>query len=311
MISKRHLTGFVLVLACLGAISCGKSETADPQIKFVLKLDPNQERLNNLGQLVSIPSGNAGQNPDFNSFGIHYLELLQTPLTQIGKGEVLYHAPEINGAIDFSKAVQSANGGTLLTLPKGSLKPGTYTYLRASASYQNYNIKFNIKGLPNYTSGGTYNLDNQTATLASFVGFRQYIERFKVKDSTLQVNGARVQGFWGFEWSTTSLPYPAPYNKYGVVRQGQSAQTTVPNPLGASNPIPAGSCVLTGQLDKPLVVTGNETSDIVITLSFSVNKSFEWVDANGNGQLDMFANTNTIEQVVDMGLRGLKISHNR
>lgn len=53
-------------------------------------------------------------------------------------------------------------------------------------------------------------------------------------------------------------------------------------------------------------MTGNETGDITVTLSFSINKSFEWVDDNGNGQLDMYADGVTpAEKIVDMGLRGL------
>jgi hypothetical protein len=54
------------------------------------------------------------------------------------------------------------------------------------------------------------------------------------------------------------------------------------------------------------VVTGAETEDITVTLSFSINQSFEWVDNNGNGQLDIYADGVTApEKIVDMGLRGL------
>jgi hypothetical protein len=64
--------------------------------------------------------------------------------------------------------------------------------------------------------------------------------------------------------------------------------------------------VVTGKFAQPLVITGNETKDIVLTLSFSVNNSFEWVDTNANGQLDIYADQLTpAEKIVDMGLRGL------
>jgi hypothetical protein len=69
--------------------------------------------------------------------------------------------------------------------------------------------------------------------------------------------------------------------------------------------------VVTGAFDTPLRITGAETRDITVTLSFSVNKSFEWVDTNSNGQWDLQLNNNTdpaddvMEPVVDMGLRGL------
>lgn len=58
---------------------------------------------------------------------------------------------------------------------------------------------------------------------------------------------------------------------------------------------------MTGPFATPLTLTGNETEDIEVALSFSTNQSFEWSDANGNGQYD---SPNDIP--VDMGLRGLK-----
>ena len=44
-----------------------------------------------------------------------------------------------------------------------------------------------------------------------------------------------------------------------------------------------------------------------MTLSLSINKSFEWVDTNGNGKWDV--TTSGVESVVDMGLRGLVPSY--
>ena len=79
------------------------------------------------------------------------------------------------------------------------------------------------------------------------------------------------------------------------------------NPIANTSPVPAGSCVVTGKLEEPLTITGRETDNITIQLSFSVNKSFEWIDDNGNGQLDFYATPGTPnEKIVDMGVRGLK-----
>ena len=113
---------------------------------------------------------------------------------------------------------------------------------------------------------------------------------------TVPVNGNRKQGYWGFK------------SIAGVV-SGQSPEgaTTVPNPLAGTSPIPAGSCVVTGNFDAPLVITGNETEDLTLTMSLSVNNSFEWIDRNGNNHWDVDPNAD--EQVVDMGLRGLKPSY--
>ena len=117
------------------------------------------------------------------------------------------------------------------------------------------------------------------------------------------MNDDKKQGFWAFETNLT-----APYNTYNQLYSGEApaGATTVVNPLFATSPIPAGSCVVTGKFATPLVVTGNETSDITVKLSFSINQSFEWVDDNGNGQLDFYGDGVTpAEKIVDMGLRGL------
>ena len=50
-----------------------------------------------------------------------------------------------------------------------------------------------------------------------------------------------------------------------------------------------------------LIITGEETEDIIIELSFSVNNSFEWKDANENGIFEPLDG----DTIVDMGLRGL------
>jgi hypothetical protein len=115
-----------------------------------------------------------------------------------------------------------------------------------------------------------------------------------VKDSTVAVNANRDQGYWAFEGSLMGA---------GFLRTGQAppGATTVPNPLFASSPIPAGSCVVTGQFGTPLTITGNETSDINIEVSLSTNRSFEWRDVDGNGTFDPLNG----DAVVDMGIRGM------
>lgn len=86
-----------------------------------------------------------------------------------------------------------------------------------------------------------------------------------------------------------------------VEGQAPEGATTVPNPLAATSPIPAGSCVVTGQFVNPLVIAGNETADVDLILSLSINKSFEWIEVNNDGMFEPLAG----ETVVDMGLRGL------
>ena len=95
---------------------------------------------------------------------------------------------------------------------------------------------------------------------------------------------------------------------YNAIYTGQSpaGATTVVNPIDATSPVPAGSCVITGAFSEPLIINGDETGELYISLSFSNNQSFEWVDTNGNGQWDIDAtNPENTESVTDMGLRGM------
>jgi hypothetical protein len=58
---------------------------------------------------------------------------------------------------------------------------------------------------------------------------------------------------------------------------------------------------MTGRFAKNLVITVNETKDIVVMLSLSINKSFEWHEVNFDRKYEPAAG----ENVADMGLRGL------
>ena len=281
----------IAVAICIfsfASISCKKKNTsADVQVNFIFKFDSTQERLNNVGAPAGVAVGNKAQSPVFNKMSAHYLEMTPDQFTLLGNGDVLYRAPETTqggtNAIDFSKAKFAGEGETFLSVPLKDVKPGTYNWLRVSLAYQNYDIKLNAAGLSLKT------------TVASFIGFRTYVQSFKVKDSVVNVNANRDQGFWAFEASTSG---------FGIVDSGQApaGATTVPNPLFASSPVPAGSCVVTGQFAAPLVISGNETSNINIVISLSTNNSFEWKDMDGNNTYDPLNG----DQVVDMGIRGLK-----
>jgi hypothetical protein len=270
--------------------SCSKDSPnptpVEANVNFIFKFDSTQVRLNNIGQPATIATGNAAQSPRFNTMSAHYVELAPTATTALGAGAVLYHAPEVTTggatAIDFSKAKFAGNNEVFLSVPVKSFAAGSYTWLRVSLAYQNYIIK--VSGL-----GQTID-----ATVASFIGYNTYITSHKVKDSTLNINANRAQGYWAVEGSALG---------FGVVRSGQApaGATTVPNPIFATSPIPAGSCVVTGQFAAPLVVTGNETSDINIIVSLSTNKSFEWQDITPNGQYNPLDG----DLVKDMGIRGL------
>lgn len=301
-VSHKTNTMRLLLYAAFAALvlpfvlaGCKKNNDGDntgnstANIIFKYTFDSTQERLNNIGQPSGIPAGRAAQSPKFNAMSAHYIELAPGPLTPLCGGVVAYKAPETTAggstAIDFSQSVKKGNGEVFHRFPINKITPGTYQYLRISLAYQNYDIKFKF---------GSSFLEG---TVASFIGYNTYITNFNVKNTPLAVNAAKLQGFWAFE-------------TLGNVVSGQApaGSITVPNPLFASSPIPAGSCVVTGTFlnasgaNGPLVITGNETRDIVITVSLSTNKSFEWTEITPDGYYEPSAG----ETVVDMGIRGLK-----
>ena len=257
-----------------------QSSQSGPNLIVKFKFDPNQERLGNLGTPAGIPSGNAAQSPDFNMMSAHYIELAPTAFTALGDGEVIYKGDETtaggSNAVDFQNAKLVNENETFLSIPLNDVATGTYEWARVSLTYQNYNIDF------------LHNALDYTGTLASFVGFNNYITSYAVDQETVTVNGNRAQGYWAFE-------------TLGTVSDGQASGTTVPNPIANTSPVPAGSCVVTGEFENGFTITGTETEDVIITLSLSTNNSFEWTEVTTDGKFE----PNVGEQVVDMGFRGL------
>lgn len=291
-------TGLLTLTAC----HKDKPDTVEPTLRFSMHFDATQERLNNIGQPSSIPSGHAAQTPDFRGMSVHYIELAPSALTLLGQGAIVYQGPETDAgsqtAVDFDQATVAANGEVFYEISLSNLPPGTYEWVRVSVTYQNYDIRFNLKNVPVIGE-----LNQQKGTIASFVGFNTYISEISPRSQTLAVNADKRQGFWAFETNFT-----APYDAYNILSSGQAPEgaTTVVNPLFLTSPVPQGSCVVTGKFAEPLVITGQETSPVEVRLSFSVNNSFEWVDANDNGQLDFYIDApEPVEPIVDMGLRGL------
>ena len=257
-----------------------QSSQSGPNLIVKFKFDPNQERLGNLGTPAGIPSGNAAQSPDFNMMSAHYIELAPTAFTALGNGEIIYKGDETtaggSNAVDFQNAKLVTENETFFSIPLNDVTTGTYEWARVSLTYQNYNIDF------------LHNAVDYTGTLASFVGFNNYITSYTVDQETVTVNGNRAQGYWAFE-------------TLGTVSDGQASGTTVPNPIASTSPVPAGSCVVTGEFENGFTITGNETEDVIITLSLSTNNSFEWTEVTTDGKFE----PNAGEQVVDMGFRGL------
>lgn len=267
-----------------------------PRLIFKFKFDSTQARLNNIGGAASIPTNNAAFSPIFHRMSSHYIEMAQNDLVAVGGGKVLYRAAETQcggaNALVYCQSIEVREGVTFFSVPIASITPGSYKWLRVSLAYQNYDIPFLSVSTGSITQWGT---------IASFVGFNTYVKQYKIKNLTAVPSasvggpGNHLQGYWGFE--TALLTYPL---------DGQAAGTTVVNP-NPSSPIPAGSCLVTGEFNKlgtntPLVITGLETSDIVITVSLSTNKSFEWREV---APFDGYYKPDSGEFPVDMGIRGM------
>lgn len=254
----------------------------EPKLVIKLKFDPDQERLDNLGQPATVPAGNAAQTPSISRMSANYIEFAPSPYTVLGNGEIIFEGPQTNVggnlAIDFQNATFGGNGDVFYEMPLSEISIGTYHWVRVSLAYQEGDIGFLLEG------------NEHSGTLAGFVGYNTYITSFDINGTAFEINDNKLQGFWAFE-------------VMGFTSQGQAPEgaTTVPNPLFDTSPIPQGSCVVTGEFANGLTITGNETQDVEVTLSFSSNNSFEWTEVNADGKFEPSAG----EQVVDMGLRGL------
>lgn len=283
---KKIVGIFLVIISVVSFFSCEEEDdtTEEPHLVIKFQFDPNQVRLNNLGQPAAIPTGHAAQSPDFSKISAHYFELAPTAYTQLGNGTVLYHADETTQggsvAIDFSKAVIVGEGEAFLRIPLSQVAQGNYEYVRVSLAYQEYTISVRNAG------------SDYPGKLASFVGYNTYITTHSIGNNSFPVNGNRLQGYWAF--ALNDFPY-------ATSGQAPAGATTVPNPIAATSPIPAGSCVVTGKFAQNLIINGNETRDVVITLSLSTNNSFEWQEVTADGKYEPSIG----ENVVDMGLRGL------
>lgn len=273
---------------------------AGPRLIFKFKFDSTQVRLDNLGNPSTFAAGNAAQSPLFNSISQHYIELAGD-LDQVGQGEVLYIGTQTTAggatAIDYCSSTITGENEVFFSKALSEIPAGSYKWLRISLAYQNADITYKANAIPGNHLG--------TGTIASFIGFNTYITSYQLNGTTHNPStaaggqGNHLQGYWAFETTVAGSTY---------FKDGQAppGSTTVVNPF-TSSPIPAGSCLVTGQFvnngmtTDPLVITGTETSDIIITVSLSTNDSFEWVDVVADGLFQPESG----ENLVDMGIRGM------
>jgi hypothetical protein len=302
---KNLTTAFLFLAMITTLFSCKKEDDVDtaPRLVLKFKFDSTQARLNNIGQLQAMPAGHAGQSPKFNSMSAHYIELAPTATTALGAGNVLYYAAETSAgggqAIDFERSFLAGDNQLFFSKPLKEITPGDYQWLRVSLAYQNFDIKFYVDTTVNTPGGPVIIKQEFPATAAGFIGYNTYIKNLLIKTQTLAVNANKLQGFWAFETVVSFGGVNYPFTSSG---QSPPGATTVPNPIFATSPIPAGSCVVTaGFTPGKLTITGNETSDIVVEVSLSTNKSFEWTEVVVDGKWEPAKG----EGVTDMGIRGM------
>ncbi|HMX04266.1 MAG TPA: hypothetical protein PK511_06065 [Chitinophagales bacterium] len=300
MPSKKILIPVIAVLPWISA--CNKDVTIFADVHFSFAFDSTQTRLDNLGEPSEVPAGHGSQSPEMQLMSIHYIELTTGSNVQLGDGAVLYKAPETLAggaqAILFDSSILASEGSDFLQIKLERLAPGTYTYLRASVAYQQFGISYDLHNVPIYGD-----VLDQDGVLASFLGYNTYINDLHIQNLTTSVNANKEQGFWGFE-----TLFSGDLSAYNAIYTGQAPEgaTTVVNPINATSPIPAGSCVVTGMFAEPLVITGDEVQDLYITFSFSTNNSFEWIDSDTDGKWDIdVLDAGATESVVDMGIRGM------
>jgi hypothetical protein len=304
---KKIIFFAAIALFAIGCTKPDDNRDTGPKLIFKFKFDSTQTRLDGFGNSSTMPAGHWGLSPVFHTMSAHYIELAPDSLTALGLGDVLYKASQVGSgsdlAIDFSKARFAGNNEEFYSVPLKNVTPGSYKWLRVSLAYQNYDIKFLYK---NDTLPAPYNSGMYDARVASFVGFNTYLTSYKVKDQTVIVNGNRKQGYGAMELFNLPAWFPP---QQPTQWQAPAGATTVPNPIALTSPIPPGSCVVTGRFATTgLTVTGTETSDVIVTVSLSTNKSFEWKDKNGDHLYQPLNSANNVlveDSVVDMGIRGL------
>lgn len=252
-------------------------------VKF--NFDASQARLGNQGQPTLQTTGHGVQTPIINSISAHYLELATDENTQFGDGSIIYKGAEttLGGtpAIDFDQAKIVGPDETFLEIPLSQLKAGSYQWMRASISYANFQI--NVRKDAQY----------KATTVASFIGFSNYLGTTTIGNAIFPVNANKPQGYWQFAVND---------DPYSVSGQSPANSTTFPNPMFVTSPMPAGVYAISGKFDTPLIITGLEKFDVTITLILSINKSFDWKETNTpNGAFEPLNG----ETIFDTGFRGL------
>lgn len=308
--NRLNLFWALCIIMYAFTVSCTKidnGEVSEAKLIFRYRFDSTQQRLNSMGVPSSLASGYAAQSPTVKRMGVHYVELSPDVNTPFGQGEVLFRGPETNtggeSAIDFDQASYFRNHEVFFAIPLQDIPPGEYEWLRIEPTGMDFSVNCHIDTtftIINDTSQIVKVIDqDQAGILASFIGYDTYINTLTLNSQTLTVDSNRKQGFWAFETTISGEGFSEIYTSTG---QSFPGGTTVVNPIHDSSPVPEGSGVITAAFAPgKLVITGNETENIIVEVALSTNQSFEWKEIIANGKWDPWKS----EPVVDMGIRGM------
>lgn len=306
---KPYWSACILLLHVL-IMSCTKTDNGEiSEAKLILryKFDSTQQRLNSKGEPSSLAAENAAQSPVINSMAVHYIELCPDASTPLGKGSVIYRGAEtdIGGAraIDYAQAAFFGNYEVFFAIPLKDIPAGEYEWLRLEPVGMNCSVLCHVDTtvtITTDTSSNTIEIDQYLpGRIMGFTGYNTYIRDLQFQTGLLTIEGNRRQGFWGFETTISGEGFSEVHTDSARSPDGR---TTVVNPLYATSPVPVGSGVITAAfVPGKLVITGKETENIIVEVSLSTNRSFEWTEIVGNGKWDPLKG----EPVADMGIRGM------
>ncbi len=291
---------FAGIVLCLLGISCTKeSDTTEPKLVFRFKFDSTQARLNNQGLSSGVPEGYAAQSPVVNNMSVNSIELSPDEMTSVGAGTRIYLSEETteggDTAINFARSVIAGGNEVFYAISLKDIKPGEYEYLRLSVAYQNYTVQLHVDSTFNDSVTVKGDFDG---TMASFIGYNNYISTYTIKNEFITVDENRLQGYWGLEVPVSDENFSTTITLTG---QSPEGSTTIVNPLHVTSPLPAGSSIITASFaPHKLVIAGDENKNIIVEVSLSTNKSFVWKEIVADGKWEPLK-----ESVADMGLRGM------
>lgn len=265
--------------------------TAPVQLLFRLHLDSN------LASPYILQPGHAAQSPTVLALALEQIELLSEASTLAGKGVMLYTAPQTSCAgaqyylpTNYCKLHLIGDSEIVFSLALNAVPPGTYKWLRLSVAYSEMKI------VSRSTSSG-----NGPSTFAGFYGESVYLTKIKTQNSVL--------------FPKTTVPKQRRYYMFYQEVFGQALQLEGYAPRQSifnENPMPTYNnniyvefTDLSGNTAKPLLVTGNETTNLEVQLIFGTDKLFEWQEKTADGIFQPEIG----ETVYDFGFRNLKARH--